>query len=105
MEATNTIRIDNGSEPPLMLSIPTTKTRPTKPMAIPNNRLRCQTVLSPLRDAKIVAQIGTDATSSPASPEEIYCSAVPINIHGPIISSTAYGATYLIPRTASPKVF
>ena len=42
-------------------------------------------------------------SSRPARPDEIFCSAVPIRIQGPIISSSAYGATYLIPRIAAPS--
>ena len=97
--------MERASELPLMLSIPTTATSPMKPSTNPANRVRCQTVLSPCIDAKIVAQIGTEAIRSPASPDEIFCSAVPIRIQGPIISKSAYGATYLIPRSAGMSCF
>ncbi|CAB4734600.1 unannotated protein [freshwater metagenome] len=39
-------------------------------------------------------QIGTVATSKPARPELIFCSAAVIKIQGPTISPSAYGITY-----------
>ena len=74
---------------PVILSIPTSATKPANPKTKPNKRVLCQTVLSPLIDANIVAQIGTVATSNPASPDEIFFSALEIKYQGPIISARA----------------
>ncbi|CAB4661983.1 unannotated protein [freshwater metagenome] len=59
------------------------------PTTIPTRRFLCQTDLSPPRDAKMVDQMGTVATRSPASPEEISVSALVIKYQGPTISVTA----------------
>ena len=47
-----------------------------------------------------VEKIGTVATSNPASPDVIDCSAVPIKIHGIDISNKAYTAMYFQPLIA-----
>ena len=95
------MKIDVKELLPVMLSIPTSATRPANPKTKPNKRVLCQTVLSPFTDAKIVAQIGTVATSKPASPDEISFSADEIRYQGPIISAAAYGITYFQPLIIS----
>ena len=63
------------------------------PIPIPNKRRGFHTLLSPCRDVRIVDQIGTVATRSPARPELILVSAVVMRIQGPTISANAYGMT------------
>ena len=84
--------------------MPTSATKPANPKINPNKRVLCHTVLSPLIDANIVAQIGTVATSKPANPDVMSFSAVEIKYQGPIISARAYGITYLQPRRISRTV-
>ena len=86
---------------PVILSIPTSATSPAKPKTNPNRRVLCHTVLSPLIEANIVAQIGTVATSKPARPEEMFFSAEEIKYQGPTISAKAYGITYFQPLRMS----
>ena len=101
MDASKTMKIDVNELLPVMLSIPTSATRPANPKTKPNNRVLCQTVLSPLIDANIVDQIGTVATSKPANQDEMSFSADEIRYQGPIISAAAYGTTYFQPLIIS----
>ena len=84
-----TAPIASGLLVPRILSIPTSATIPIKPTTIPKSRRGCHTLLSPCNEVRMVDQIGTVAISNPASPEEIFFSALVMRIQGPTISAMA----------------